>query len=621
MSSQRLYRAACPHCGAPVEFRSAGSAMAVCSYCGSTLLRDGPTLRRIGRVAELFDDHSPIVIGAGGLLPEPLAQPLGLPPGAAFVVAGRLQYRYAEGLWSEWSLLFDDGSTLWLSEDNGRHALSRDVGGQAAADVPPAGRLADGSLGVGRPLVLGGRRYEIASIVRVVVHAAAGELPGSAQRVADALTASAERAGSEGGEGGADPSSRAADDGVGLGSGPGPAPGPVRPDAPPGHWIVEARSADDWIASIDYADPAAPALTIGTAVALDALGLRGPAGDEPVRELQARGFSCPSCGGSVTVTLTDTRSIVCPSCSAVIDVSAGQGAELQHYRQQRRFASPLPLGGIGRLFGVDWQAVGFARRSGRDEAGYDFAWSEVLLYHRGEGFAFVVVADDGVSFVRTVQGVPQRVDDRVVEYDGRAFRAESRYEARVDYVEGEFYWQVRRDQRTRNVDYVSGDRVLSREEASIGDGSADGIGQAEVVWSHGRRVDGAEVARAFGMPALVRGTAAGMPIEAGAAGAAAGAAAAAAMAGGRIDAPAYDPNDMPRGLGTAAGSGGAPMPGGAAVGGGGSPTTGSRAIVWLIVIVAVILVLALIFARDDGGGSGGGWYGRSSGGGFSGSHK
>jgi len=597
-----------------VEFRSAGSAMAVCGYCGSTLLRDGDTLRRIGRVADLFDDHSPITIGATGTLPAALASLNGQPPGAAFVVTGRLQYRYAEGIWSEWSLLLDDGRALWLSEDNGRYALSRDVGGQALADVPPAARLSDGSLGVGRPLALGGKRYEITSIVRVVVHSAAGELPGSARRAADALTASAGEA------------------------------------APPGHWIVEARSADALIASIDYVEPSAPGLTIGAAAVLDAFGWQGLA-DESARELSARAFACPSCGSPVSITLTGTQSIVCPSCSAVIDLSAGQGAALQHYRQQRRFTSPLPLGGTGRLFDVDWQAVGFVRRSGRDDDGYDFAWSEVLLHHRTEGFAFIVVASDGVSFVRTVQGAPERVGDRIARYDGRTFRAESRYEARVDYVEGEFYWQVQRDQRTRNVDYLGGDRVLSREEAVIGDASADGVRQGEVVWSYGQRVSGADVAKAFGLPALARGSNAGVPIDPGIAGAA-GAAAAGAAAGVLIDAPAYDPNDMPRGLGAGAGAGGdagtatgvgtaagagaaagtgtslstgtnrgaggAPIAGGG--GRGGSPTSGSRAIVWLIVIVVVILVLALIFARDGGGSSSGGAYGRGSGG-FSGSHK
>src|SRR6476469_8831049 len=76
----RAWRAACPNCGAPVEFRSAASASAVCSFCRSTLVRDGEALRRIGRSAELFDDRSPLQLGAGGRL-----------DGLGFTLIGRLQ--------------------------------------------------------------------------------------------------------------------------------------------------------------------------------------------------------------------------------------------------------------------------------------------------------------------------------------------------------------------------------------------------------------------------------------------------------------------------------------------------------------------------------------------------
>ena len=65
---QRAYRAACPSCGAPVEFRSAASVSAVCSFCRSTLVRDGQALQRIGVSSELFDDHSPLQLGAAGKL-------------------------------------------------------------------------------------------------------------------------------------------------------------------------------------------------------------------------------------------------------------------------------------------------------------------------------------------------------------------------------------------------------------------------------------------------------------------------------------------------------------------------------------------------------------------------
>ena len=36
LRARRAYRAACPNCGAPVEFRSAASPFAVCSFCRST---------------------------------------------------------------------------------------------------------------------------------------------------------------------------------------------------------------------------------------------------------------------------------------------------------------------------------------------------------------------------------------------------------------------------------------------------------------------------------------------------------------------------------------------------------------------------------------------------------
>jgi ribosomal protein S27AE len=65
-AAQRRWRAACPNCGAPVEFASAASHSAVCGFCRSTLLRDGDTLSRIGQSAEIFEDYSPLQLGATG---------------------------------------------------------------------------------------------------------------------------------------------------------------------------------------------------------------------------------------------------------------------------------------------------------------------------------------------------------------------------------------------------------------------------------------------------------------------------------------------------------------------------------------------------------------------------
>jgi len=53
--TQRSYRAPCPGCGAPVEFRSAQSAFAVCPYCQSTVVRQGETLARVRAIIKQAD--------------------------------------------------------------------------------------------------------------------------------------------------------------------------------------------------------------------------------------------------------------------------------------------------------------------------------------------------------------------------------------------------------------------------------------------------------------------------------------------------------------------------------------------------------------------------------------
>ena len=157
-SPQRAYRAPCPGCGAPVEFRSAQSTHAVCAYCQSTVVRQGETLARIGKMAELFDDFSPLQLFASGRIQD---QP--------FTLVGRLQYRYAGGHWTEWIAALDDGRVGTLSEDNGAFVFSLPTELQRAA--PPAGELR-----VGMTTAFGGRSFSVASNQQVALVSAQGEL-------------------------------------------------------------------------------------------------------------------------------------------------------------------------------------------------------------------------------------------------------------------------------------------------------------------------------------------------------------------------------------------------------------------------------------------------------------
>jgi hypothetical protein len=158
-SPQRTYRAACPGCGAPVEFRSAQSAYAVCSFCRSTVVREGEALARIGRMAEVFEDHSPLRLMAAGQW-----------RGRAFTLVGRLQYQGETGNWTEWNALFDDGTGGVLGEDNGAYVFL--VPAAMQREVPQASQLR-----VGATTAIEGKPYAVTSNQQVALRSAQGELP------------------------------------------------------------------------------------------------------------------------------------------------------------------------------------------------------------------------------------------------------------------------------------------------------------------------------------------------------------------------------------------------------------------------------------------------------------
>lgn len=156
---QRRYSAPCPGCGAPVEFRSAQSTHAVCGFCQSTVVRNGDVLARLGKMGELFDDHSPLQLFATGKYQN-----------RHFTLIGRLQYKTAEGTWAEWNAFFDDGTSGWLAEDNGAYVFTQPSTQQQ--NMPPADRYV-----VGKPVGVNGKPFSVASNVSAALISAQGELP------------------------------------------------------------------------------------------------------------------------------------------------------------------------------------------------------------------------------------------------------------------------------------------------------------------------------------------------------------------------------------------------------------------------------------------------------------
>lgn len=443
----RAYRAACPNCGAPVEFRSAASASAVCGYCRSTLVREGEALRRIGESAELFDDHSPLQLGVTGRW-----------QGVAFTLVGRLQYAYADGRWTEWHALFDASDlgqglrSAWLSEDNGAYVLALD---RPLNDrVPQAGTLFPG-----QKALIDGRAWEVASVVQAHVHAAEGELPRPPQ--------------------------------------------PAGPDH--AFVIADLRNAQDEVGTLDYAEPARPHWSVGRAVRLAELQLAGLRGLGSEKTLAGRSIDCPSCGASLEIRLDSTRSVTCGQCRAVVDVSQGVGADLAHFAQNAVTEPQIPLGTVGTLAlgtpqPLPWQVIGYLERCDLPAPGSDDEqtfWREYLLYHPTEGFVFLVDTEEGWSWVRPLTGVPVVQGDRAT-WAGARHARRWHYRAKTVHVIGEFYWRLRRDEPVEVTDYEGEGpnrrRRLSREQTT-------GPGGGEITWSAGETLEVRAVAQAFGLDA------------------------------------------------------------------------------------------------------------------------
>ncbi len=409
--TQRAYRAACPNCGAPVEFASAASASAVCSFCRSTLVRDGEALRRIGVSAELFDDHSPLQLGVRGTR-----------QGMAFTLVGRLQYGYDGGTWNEWHALFDNGRSAWLSEDNGAYVV--------AFDAPlPADAPAIASLRAGARVLADGRAWDVASVVNAHLIAAQGELPAPPRlqgnfTVVDLRNSAGEVATLDGSD-------------------------PARVG-----WSVGR--------SVALSELALQGLKTDSEKTLTARGLECPSCGNAleVKLASTQSITCSQC-----------RAVVDVSKGVGADMAHYQ----QNNSGVGGLTPQIPLGSSGKLAlggpPLPWQVVGFLERSdnadGReDETTY---WREYLLYHREAGFAFLVDSEEGWSWVRPITGAPQVRGDTAA-WQGKSYRKRFDYAAQVTWVQGEFYWRVQRDERAQVTDYegsgADSAARLSREQVA-----------------------------------------------------------------------------------------------------------------------------------------------------------
>lgn len=400
--TQRHYRAPCPGCGAPVEFKSAQSPYAVCPYCQSTVVRSGEVLTRIGKMAELFDDHSPLQLMATGRVALGGAT---LP----FTLIGRLQYRGDAGTWTEWNALLEDGTTATLGEDNGAYVFTRPA--DLEREVPAADQFR-----VGMTTAVAGKPFSVAANVQAQLVSAQGELP-------------------------------------------------KLPPLGQGFTVVELRSDDGEVLSIDYGSQP-PRVERGRSVRLEDLQLQGlkdeSARNEQGRQFNCPNCGSPvsvKLDSTQSITCPACRSLI--DLTSGIGGELRHAEQDEPVRLLIPLGSVGQLEGVHwQVVGFQHR---MGVEPGDDE---HFGWSEYLLYHQKRGFAFLVDATDGWNLVRPATGAPQLSQGgQTATYLGTAYHQQYGYNAETTYVLGEFYWPVERGQQSFNRDFASSGRgVLSMEQ-------------------------------------------------------------------------------------------------------------------------------------------------------------
>ncbi len=407
-----------------MSFKFGGARAQVCPYCRFVVARSDRGLEKLGKMADLLELPTPFAVGSGGWWGT-----------RRFEVEGRAQYNRvgeASAPWQETLVAFpEDGSHLWVAHAQGRWYGTSEV---KLDLVPPFDALEPGE----RIELDGGHgSWVVQEIGARELLSAEGNLtgipkPGVATRYAD-ISASGGRFG-----------------------------------------------------TIDYGDGSEPPVVfLGSkfdpaTVRLDS----GASLEEP--KAAAKELACPSCGGILPLLSERAERVVCKYCGAQSDVRDGALAALGP--APRPPEEPLiPIGAEGVLRGQKLVSCGVVHRSCVVD-GERYPWREYLLWGGASvGYWWLMEEDGAWSLVTPIEAGEIEDAGVSVRYRGAGYSFKQQVEASVDYVVGEFYWQVAIGERVEATELEGPGGKVSREKSD-----------SEVVYSFCAPFDPRELA-AFGI--------------------------------------------------------------------------------------------------------------------------
>ncbi|RJF97316.1 DUF4178 domain-containing protein [Noviherbaspirillum saxi] len=392
-----MQNVSCPSCGASVIFKSHASVMAVCEYCKTTVLKDADAVKDMGRMSAVLEDYSPLQIGTAGQYGK-----------VAFTVIGRIQLRYAEGIWNEWYVYFDDGRPAWLSDASGQYTLTFEKQDERA--LPAFDELQPGHA---YPIL--GQNFIASDIRSAECTGGEGELPYR----------------------------------VGAG------------------WQAKVADfrRDKSFLTLDYSESERPAIYAGNSVTLEQLQCQLLRDDDTVRDSAGKirqkvdALACPSCGSGVRFVPGVTREIICPSCRSQVDTTTRVAIVLEAGHRMAAASTTLELGASAKIGNASHEIIGVMTRS--DDEGE--SWTEYLMHNPRGGFTWLIETDEGWYRTKVLDEWPEWSGGDSARLGAQTFSKRYDYTATVKFAAGAFNWRVNAGDTVRVVEFENGKNQLAAE--------------------------------------------------------------------------------------------------------------------------------------------------------------
>jgi uncharacterized protein (DUF983 family) len=393
----------CPSCGAEVQFRSHASVVAVCEYCRATVMKDADAVKDLGKMSSVLEDFTRIQIGTAGVLGD-----------RQFTVVGRIQLRYAAGMWNEWFLLFDDTGTGWLGDSSGLYTVTTEakLDAQVANTLPSFAGIEPGKI-----YAVGAQRYTASEKRTAQCIGGQGELP---FRVGEGWEAR----------------------------------------------VADFRAGSTFV-TLDYSDSDVPVVFNGVSVTLEDMQCQLLRDDEQIKASAGKyrgkldSLECPSCGSGIKYLPGVTTSLVCPSCQAQLDAAGPQAQILAQGEKVERVRTTIPLGATASINGVEYQVIGAMLRADDEQT----EWTEYLLYNTRAAFFWLIETAEGWSRANVMSSWPSWhwTGSDHAELDKVTYNKLYEYPARVEWAAGAFNWRVAAGDVVRVFEFESGQTRLAAE--------------------------------------------------------------------------------------------------------------------------------------------------------------